>query len=227
MKTTCLMMTSVDGKILTANWGGAAGQYRKLYESIHEKFDSDAWICGRVTMEQDFSGGHPPQPVPHTPPMPRTDHVADPNARSFAVAVDSSGKLGWQESEIEGDHIIQVLSEEVSDGYLAYLQQQGISYLFGGKKDLDFSLVKEKLQSLFGIRHLMVEGGGHLNGSFLAAGLIDELNLVVLPVIDGSSEATTAFEAGAAGAATRMHLEKSETLEGGALWLRYRLEDRL
>lgn len=228
MQITCLMMTSVDGKILTANWGGAEGQYSKIYESVHEGFDSDAWICGRVTMEKDFSGGHSPQPKSSAGPVPRTDHVADPNAESFAIAVDPSGKLGWKKSEIEGDHIIEVLTEGVSDGYLAYLQEAGISYLFGGKQELDFKVVTQKLSSLFGIQHLMVEGGGGLNGSFLKAGLIDELHLVVLPLIDGSADSTTAFETGGSkGAPTGMELIQVDRMEDGALHLKYKVGQRL
>jgi riboflavin biosynthesis pyrimidine reductase len=37
-----------------------------------------------------------------------------------------------------------------------------------------------------GVKRLLVEGGGTTNGSFLRAGLIDEIHLVLNPAVDGS-----------------------------------------
>jgi riboflavin biosynthesis pyrimidine reductase len=33
---------------------------------------------------------------------------------------------------------------------------------------------------------LLVEGGGNVNGSLLAAGVVDEISLLVAPAIDGA-----------------------------------------
>ena len=82
--------------------------------------------------------------------------------------------------------MITVLTEQVSDDYLAFLQSKGVSYLFGGKTDLDWERVLEKLRKEFGIRKLLLEGGGKINGSFLAANLIDELSVLVAPIADGA-----------------------------------------
>jgi riboflavin biosynthesis pyrimidine reductase len=53
--------------------------------------------------------------------------------------------------------------------YLAFLQDKGISYVFAGKKadDLDLPLALEKLRTKFGIKKLLLEGGGETNGEFL------------------------------------------------------------
>ena len=42
-----------------------------------------------------------------------------------------------------------------------------------------------KLYRLFGIRSLMLEGGGKTDSLFLKESLIDEISLVVAPVVDG------------------------------------------
>ncbi len=65
--------------------------------------------------------------------------------------------------------MITVLTEAVLDDYLAFLQSKGVSYLFGGKTDLNLKSVLEKLRKEFGIKKLLLEGGGKINGSFLAA----------------------------------------------------------
>jgi hypothetical protein len=95
------MMSAVDGKILAANWQDAAltATYSGYFEKYHDTFVSQAWMCGRVTMERDFSGGVQPdvQPAPH--PIAREPFIGDPNATSFAVAVDAHGRLGWTTSK--------------------------------------------------------------------------------------------------------------------------------
>ncbi|HEX8350494.1 MAG TPA: dihydrofolate reductase family protein, partial [Hymenobacter sp.] len=152
----------------------------------------------------------------------RTDFVAEHAAESFVVAVDAHGKLGWQSAYIDTEHIIAVLTEQVSDEYLGYLRQKGISYLFGGVQELDFALVLNKLGRLFPIRTILLEGGGHLNGSLLKAGLVDELSLLHYPVVDGAPTSPTIFEQGSSpGPARPFALQSVEQRLDGILWLRY------
>ena len=61
----------------------------------------------------------------------------------------------------------------------------------------------------------------------MGAVLVDELSLVVCPVIDGSSGAPTVFNSGdkdlGPAPIDSMVLTSHEVLDGGTLWLRYRL----
>jgi riboflavin biosynthesis pyrimidine reductase len=226
IKVICHMATTIDGKILTANWAKEswAGKFTGLFEKYHQTFESEAWILGRVSMEKDFSEGVKPQPVEPAHSIERKAFIGHPEATSFAIAVDRSGKLGWNTNNIDGDHIIELLSEEVSDGYLTYLQQKKISYVFAGKSTLDFRIGLEQLQTHFPIRTLMLEGGGHLNGSFLIAGLIDELSVLLLPIADGTPKTTTLFEVGEdlpKEPPSLMTLQEVQPLEDGVLWLKY------
>jgi hypothetical protein len=54
----CLMMTSADGKILSAKWGSDKRVKALLdnFKKAHDTFGVPAWICGRTTMEKDFTG---------------------------------------------------------------------------------------------------------------------------------------------------------------------------
>ncbi|TGD79460.1 dihydrofolate reductase family protein [Hymenobacter wooponensis] len=225
-RVICHMMSTVDGKILSANWKDEdiTQTFSGYFEKYHETFTSQAWMCGRITMERDFSGGVEPQP--QTPPQPiaRQAFIGNKDATSFAIAVDAHGKLGWDSNETGGDHIIEVLTEQVSDEYLYYLQQKRISYLFAGEKEVDFASVLEQLATLFPIQTLMLEGGGHLNGSLLNAGLIDELSLLLLPLADGTPKSPTTFEVSeylAKGPATRLQLTQVQQLDNDVVWLKY------
>jgi riboflavin biosynthesis pyrimidine reductase len=144
---------------------------------------------------------------------------------------DPSGKLGWTKNYISEwnenrteDHIIEVLTEQVSDAYLYHLKKLGISYIFGGKEQLDFTLVVQKIKNLFSIDQLILEGGGVINGSFLNEELIDELSLVLVPLADGASNSLTLFDTSSHLPKTKpvnFHLKTIEKLDDGGLWMRY------
>jgi len=59
-----------------------------------------------------------------------------------------------------------VLTEQVSDAHLAGLRQDGVSYIFGGERELDLGLALD-FEPRAGIERLLLEGGGGSNGAFL------------------------------------------------------------
>ena len=217
----CHMAPSVDGRIVTAGWKLTGALYAQ-YERTARSHDADAWMIGRISMESYAGRARVPAHEP-TRPIPRTDFVAPHDAESYAIALDPSGKLRWKASAIDGEHVITVLTERVSDAYLAFLRAQGVSYVFGGKRDVDLQRVLATLRREFGIERLLLEGGGKINGAFLAADLVDELSVLVAPVADGSIGSPSLFDASAGpGPARHLKLVSVETLAGDLVWLRYR-----
>jgi riboflavin biosynthesis pyrimidine reductase len=232
-KITCHMISSIDGRLFLDRWtapanGTSAAILRSHYDQVAERFDSDGWIVGRKTMEE-IIGDNPSRIVNPAGVNLRTNHIADRKGHDVAVAIDPQGKLHYGQDNAGGDHIITVLSEKVSDSYLAELREDGVSYLFAGPDGSDLRGALEILGEGFGLKTLLLEGGARINGAFLKEGLIDEISLLVYPGIDGLTGVPTIFEyAGgedeqpAAGQSLR-HLA-TETLEGGMVWLRYRVE---
>jgi len=113
---------------------------------------------------------------------------------------------------------------------LASLRSEGVSYIFIGKSQLDLALALDILNRELGVKRLLLEGGGGTNGAFLRAGLVDELNLVLCPAVDGATGAPSVFDSTEAetdrrAPVTAMSLESSEALEGGIVLLRYRIEN--
>jgi riboflavin biosynthesis pyrimidine reductase len=226
------MVTSLDGKVTGDFLERDA--YRGLIEDyfrIHREYGADGFLCGRVTMEGSFPQPPASQAVYDGPPIERVDHVAE-QAAFYAVAIDPKGKLWWDDRAIsdpddgyDGAHIIEVLTQNVSDSFLAHLQDKGVSYLFGGKNELDLTLVAQKLKRLFGIERLLLEGGGIVNGSFLQKDLIDEISLVVIPAVECSNKAIPLFKTGEYQADSTMsasfRLKDTNRLEDNGLWLIY------
>jgi 2,5-diamino-6-(ribosylamino)-4(3H)-pyrimidinone 5'-phosphate reductase len=216
----CHMAPSIDGRIVGTNWASMR-ILSAAYERTAETFDADAWIIGRISMEPYAGKARVPRRKVKGR-IPRKDFITDSNAESYAIAIDPSGKLTWKSNAIDAERVITVLSERVSDDYLAFLQSRGISYLFGGRADINLSKVLVKLRMEFGIRKLLLEGGGKINGSFLSADLIDELSVLIAPVADGSIGTPTLFDAQARrGPARNLRLISVERLKGDVVWLRY------
>jgi len=223
-RVICHMMTSIDGRIVTEGWPITA-LARKQYELVHASYAADGWMCGRITMEpfakhlraeadiaRERDGG-----------APRDDFRAPGEFASFAFALDPSGRLAWESSDIDGDHVVAILSERVSDDYLAFLRERGVSYLLAGARDVDLPRALEKVAAGFGVRTLMLEGGGRINGGLLRDGLIDEISLLIAPLADGRIGTPALFDEDDA-TPRRLVLESVERRADDMLWLRYRVE---
>jgi riboflavin biosynthesis pyrimidine reductase len=218
----CHMMTTVDGKIQGENLPKTAlgGEH---YEKCHAKLKGDAWIIGRKSM-QGFSSSKIKTLGKPDPSLPKVDFIGDESASSFAIVIDGSGKCRWESNSITGDHVIEILTEKVSTAYLKHLREKKVTYLFAGQSEVNLETALKKLKKLFGIQRLLLEGGGLINGSFLKAGLIDELSQLVLPLADGSMGTSTLFDAEQGYTrrrATPFRLKSVTKLSGDVVWLRY------
>ena len=145
-RVICHMLASVDGRIVVDRWPISA-EGRLQYELVHAIYEPDGWICGRVTMEPFAGRLRREEEVAreHTGAAPREDFRAPGDHDSFAFAIDASGRLAWESNDIDGDHVVAVLSERVSDEYLAFLRGRGVSYLLAGARDIDLPLALAKI----------------------------------------------------------------------------------
>ncbi|TPM94563.1 RibD family protein [Mesorhizobium sp. B2-1-3A] len=221
----CHMLASLDGGLhpsrYTASPDGTRAEWSGLYEQIHGDLEGDAWIVGRVTMaEMSKAGAHPPA---HAGKVERPHHFAQRNAGPYAVALDASGKLHFAKPDVGGDHVVVLLGHGVSDSHLAELIGDGVSYIVSETAELDLAAMLDVLGRELGIRRLLLEGGAGINGSFFAAGLVDELSLLVAPALDARAANQGFVEFGESGLAGRaqLSLTSCETLAHGVIHLRY------
>lgn len=225
----CHMLMSLDGKIdgafMSAPENRAMGAE---YGRLRTVFDCQATLYGTTTMLGSYAEG----PVPALPEngkvYPREDYAAPSEVKNYIVSIDPQGTLGWSSQYIEKKgrpkaHVIEVLTEQVTDAYLTYLRSFDISYIFAGKERLDCVLALQKLKHLFQIERLMAAGGGLMNASLLQEDCVDELSIVLSPLVDGG-KAASIFDRPAflpkRGAAA-FSLQEVERLDKNGLWLRY------
>ena len=122
-----------------------------------------------------------------------------------------------------------LVTERVSNDYLAHLHAAGVSYLFCGEKEVHLHVALRKLASAFKLRKLMLQGGGKFNGAMLKAGVVDEISHITVPVADGGVGVSTFFDIpgdASARAAATLRLMSHKQMPGSVIWARYRVVAR-
>lgn len=229
----CHMGTSIDGRLHPSRFtpaakGVSAEVLRGHYEEVAARFKAEGWIVGRKTMAEMAKGRE--RTIDKPPSVAREPHVANRDGPNLAVAIDPSGRVHYGQDNIGGDHIVAVLGGQVSDAYLAELREVGVSYIFGGPKGDDLPGAMTQLTTVFGVKKLLLEGGGAINGAFLKHHLIDEFSTLIYPAVDGLAGIQSIVDYHGAegerpGAGQALRLISCETLEGGMVWLRHAVEE--
>lgn len=234
----CHMLTSIDGKItgpyMDIPESAPAGEvFYKLAFGENPYYKHRGWLSGRVTTDDNFTHYQKPTLGQSVAPVPQGDFIAQPNAPMYYVSVDPGGRLGWQSSTVTYEdtsaHVLEVLTGRASTAYKAFLRGLGISYITAGNSTLDCALAMHKVKTLFGVDTLMLGGGGVLNWSFIQAGMCDELSVVVAPAADGVAGMPALFETRgghAPGKPVGFALENAQVMDGGSVWLRYKVKQK-
>lgn len=222
----CHMCTSLDGKIIGHRWGKLSGYKHEstLFETTAASIGIGAWLVGTTTMDEFDS---PKFKLPRAPEnFKRGDHIANKKAKTLGIGADAKGVLRFKHNEVGGDHVVLLVTDRVSNGYLAHLQSAGVSYLFCGKKEIDLKVALHKLAHSFNLRRLMLQGGGTFNGAMLRAGLVDEISHLTVPVADGGLGIASMFDIPGKPkpkAAAKLRLLSHKLMPGGVIWARYRV----
>lgn len=227
-KVICHILSSLDGRI--------DGDYFMLpetmalgrkYGQIRKDYNPDAILNGATTCAEIFADGYIDSLPDSDIRYERTDYIAA-KAKKYAVCVDTNGTLKWNGNTVtrggESYLVIQVLTESVSNNYIAHLRENNISYIFAGKDALDILLALHKLKDLFLINSVMLSGGGAINWSFLQAGCIDELSLLIAPATDGLRDTATTFDRSAFmadGVPVSFTLKEAKRVRPDGVWLTY------
>ena len=216
----CHMMSSVDGRIdcaMTEQIDTSNAYYDAL-----EELCCPSQLMGRVTMQMHYADAEPFRAKEKTPIGKESLFVAT-HSEGYTIAVDTRGTLRWSCNQQDGKPLLVITSEECPAEYLDYLKSSGISWIATGKNAINLKRAMEILSEEFGVKRLVITGGGHINGAFLEAGLIDEVSLMIGAGIDGRAGMTAVFDGikDVNRKATLLRLESVKTVNEGTVWLRY------
>lgn len=235
-KVICHMIESVDGRLHPDRWSDPYQDVciSECYEAYAAKFPAQAWMVGRTTLAefddlvQEKESAIVAQGVCHACVSCELE-----DGQTMAVVLDPKAKLHYKASTIpDNQHIVTVVGKGVSQQYLDELEEIAVSYIIP-ENISDLSEILETLHSVFGIRTLLLEGGGVINGSFLDAGLIDELSVLIYPAVDGLSGVSSIIGYKPAdgsrealpAAKTHLQLLNHEVNPNGLVWLHYAMHN--
>ena len=225
----CHMVTSIDGKVTgdflsRSECEAATDVYYELNREYNRK-GANGFICGRVTMESSFTGGWYPDLTEYPLIESKDDFIPDILSGFYAVSFDPKGKLGWKSNKIIDEdpgysnaQIIEVLTTQADGRYLGYLQAMEIPYIFAGETEIDVHIATAKLYSLTGISSLLLEGGSIVNGYFERAGVIDELSLVIAPMIAYAEDKPLFMSS----TVSDFELKEIKKYKSSVIWLNYK-----
>ena len=97
-----------------------------------------------------------------------------------------------------------------------------------GTKEINFPLALRWLREKWGVKRLLCEGGGELNGAMFRAGLVNQLHVTVCPKIFGGRAAPTIADglgAGSLARAIQLELESAQR-QDDEMFLVYRVVKR-
>ena len=106
------------------------------------------------------------------------------------VIPDTSGKLQGKlhvlrRFELCRDIVI-LTTNATPKGYLRYLTERNYDWHYMGKRPLDYSQALKLLAKTYGAKTVLTDTGKTLNGILINSGLVDEISLLVHPVIVGA-----------------------------------------
>ena len=227
----CHMLQSIDGRIDCAMTEKIDDT--EHYYEVLDKLECDATIEGKTTLVMHyaepgiFKDSMPYEAAGKQVYMVRQAHQPATESDAYAIGVDTKGTLLWGD-DVEGQFgrpLIMILSEDASKEYLGYLQSKGISYITIGRGTIDLAAAISILGEQFGVKRLAVVGGGHLNGSFLDLGLIDEISMMYASGVDAREGLSASFDGRSKDREPiRLNLSSVERLDD-IIWARYTIKN--
>lgn len=216
--TICHMITSLDGRIDCGMLENLA-EYETYCKAI-EALNAPTTVTGSGTIVRDEIAVAGTFPTDN--PISKEAFSKKVDAIGYEVYADSTGKYLWEkETSATKPHLI-LTSTRVSKEYLAYLDEQNISWIATGDAHVDLVRAMEILSEVFGVERVAVVGGSALNTGFLKAGLLDEISILIGHGIDGRKGMPTVFDGLEMDYPTTvLELSDVQKFDDGAVWLRY------
>lgn len=183
--TTLFLVMSLDGKIssgdndtldVDADWKRIHGVKEGLYQyyDLEKQTDACFFQSGRVFEKIGFN-----EREPATAKVPVT-----------GVIVDNKPHLNEQGMRYLSSWLERVIIVTTHPNHPGKNLADNI-HLMEMKDSMDFSEVFRNLKLRYGVERMTIQSGGTLNAELLRAGLIDEVSIVVAPLLVGGSTTST------------------------------------
>ena len=156
------------------------------YYTIAGSLNPDAMLVGSSTAKSGiemYSDGIPDErPVDFVKPR-----ITAEDRRPYWVIPDSQGLLhGRLHIFRQFEHckdVIILLSEKSPESYVKYLMERNYDVIISGHEDIDLKISLEILANKYDCKVVMTDSGGNLNNALMEKGLVDEISLLINPIL--------------------------------------------
>ena len=196
----------------------------ELHYQIAGRYQADANLIGSNTIKAgiEIYGGE----IPQENETDFTKPARDP-ALPYWIIVDTKGitqgLLHICRSFEFCKDVIVLISQQTSRDYIDYLNERNYDYLVNGKEHADYEKALHILNTKYGIKTVLVDSGPVLNGLLLGRGLIDEISLLVSPVLVGTKSDKLLAHLNFEVQNVNLELLTCEGLDKGQVLLRYKV----
>jgi riboflavin-specific deaminase-like protein len=183
------MAMTADGKIATANRAVASFGSARDHEHLLElRATADAVMAGARTVDAN--------PINLSPGPARFRRLRLKRGLSeynLRIIVSGSGSINPRAEIFKHrfSPIIVLTTKRMSASSRRRLQPLVDEIKVCGRRKINFRAAMRWLRKRWGVKRLLCEGGGELNGALFRAGLVNELHLTVCPKIFGGRDAPT------------------------------------
>jgi len=189
------------------------------YYRIAAGLGADAELMGSGTMLAAQTEDRPETPALCRKPAERTD-----DSRHIWFVPDSQGRIRnlhlFRNTEWCRD-LVMLISETTPASYREYLEERHYDYIVAGRDRVDFSVALREIKRRYGVNVLRVDSGGDLVVAMLKAGLLDEISLLLAPVLAGADPRRMFRSLDSGAGPISLEPRAVEQLPGGLLHLRY------
>ncbi len=207
---------SLDGSIL-----GFDVDMEKHYQIVGS-YKADIHLIGSNTVKAGIK-----MFCPQIPKEEESDFVKPKRKKSLPLWVipDTKGTLKglhhvYRRFDLCRD-IVVLVSRQTPKDYLNYLKDRNYDYYTTGKDRVDYKQALRLLAKQYNAKTILTDTGKILNCILINEGLVDEISLLMHPVIVGKKQYTLLSEVTGN---TELELVNTKRLSGGKIWLTYKIK---
>jgi len=149
---------------------------------------------------------------------------------SWTSVVDGRGRFrNGYTGDCDDPHtyMIHLTTQTAPPEYLAFLQSHKIPYLIEGENQVNLPKMFEKVKSILKVNTIATSSGGRLSGALIRNSLLDEVNILLSPIVIGGSKVPFLFNSPEPKwpdiIPNKLELIETKTLINDKIWFRYKV----
>ncbi len=152
------------------------------------------------------------------------------NRKTWTAIVDGRGRFRNGYTAVTDDpetYMVHLTTETVPPDYLAFLRSKNIPYIIEGQNKVNLPKALQKVKTKLNVDTIATSSGGRLSGALIRSSLLDEVNLLLSPIVIGGDKTPKLFTSPELNwpsiKPSILTLLEMKDMKNGKVWLRYKV----